>query len=256
MTQPAIRIASLFRYPVKGLSPERLARVPLTPGDPMPHDRRYAIENGPSGFDPAAPVHLPKIAFLMLMRNAALARLETRFDPDTTTLAIREGGQERVRGDLSTPQGRAAVEAFFAAYSAQDLRGPPKVLEAPGFSFSDTRARVLSLINMASVRALEQRIGMPVDPLRLRGNVYLEGLAPWEEFDLLDRALATPAGVRLRVVKRIERCAATNVDPVSGLRDMNIPKTLLQAYDHADCGVYAEVVDGGMLAEGDTLRVA
>jgi len=64
MSQNPIRISALYRYPVKGLSPERLARVTLTPGDPMPHDRRYAIENGPSGFDPAAPVHLPKIVFL------------------------------------------------------------------------------------------------------------------------------------------------------------------------------------------------
>jgi hypothetical protein len=252
----ALAVTALYRYPVKGLSPEPLADTELTPGDPMPHDRRYAIENGPSPFDPAAPVHLAKIHFLMLMRNAALARLHSRCDPDTTTLVVREGNREVARGDLSTAEGRAAVEAFFATFSAAELRGPPRILEAPGFSFSDTRRRVVSIINLATVRTLEQRIGLPVDPLRFRGNLHVEGLPPWGEFDLVDRELASAAGVRLRVVKRIDRCAATNVDPVTGIRGMNIPQALMRAYDHVDCGVYAEVVTGGRLAVGDVFLPA
>ena len=101
MTRDTMKVTSLYRYPVKGLSPEALERVDLTPGDTFPHDRRYAIENGPSGFDEAAPRHLPKMVFLMLMRNEALARLQTRFDEATTTLTIREGGAEPLRADLS-----------------------------------------------------------------------------------------------------------------------------------------------------------
>ncbi|MHB2169432.1 MOSC domain-containing protein [Alsobacter sp. R-9] len=250
----AATITAIHFYPVKGLSPQPLEAVTLTPGDPLPHDRRYAIENGPSPFDPATPSHLPKIHFLMLMRNGLLARLRTHFDPSTTTLTVEEGGREVARGDLSTPEGRAAVEAYLAGYCAADLRGPPRILEAPGFSFSDTKRRVLSIVNLASVRALEQRIGAPVDPVRFRGNLHVEGLPPWGEFDLLDRDLVSPGGVRLRVVKRIDRCAATNVDPASGIRDMNIPQTLMRAYDHVDCGVYAEVVEGGTLKPGEALR--
>ena len=53
---PAAQIASLYRYPVKGLSPEPLPHVTLRVGETLPADRRYAIENGSSGFDPAAPV--------------------------------------------------------------------------------------------------------------------------------------------------------------------------------------------------------
>ena len=51
---PTRQIAGLYRYPVKGLSPEPLPRVALEAGQTFPADRRYAIENGPSGFDPAA----------------------------------------------------------------------------------------------------------------------------------------------------------------------------------------------------------
>ncbi|MCP8938946.1 MOSC domain-containing protein [Alsobacter sp. SYSU M60028] len=253
MTTDRASIVAIQRYPVKGLSPEPLARVAVTPGDPLPHDRRYAVENGPSGFDPAAPRHLPKVAFLMLMRNEALARLDARFDPATTTLTVAEGGQEPLRADLSTTEGRDAVARLLEGVAGSQMRGPARVLEAPGFSFSDTPRRVVSLINLASVRALEQRMGAPVDPLRFRGNLHLEGLPPWGEFDLLDRELATAAGVRLRVVKRIQRCAATQVDPVTGFRDLDIPGALDRFYGHTDCGVYAEVVAGGELAVGDVL---
>ena len=66
---------------MKGLSPEPLAaRRARGRARPCPGDRLYAIENGPSGFDPAAPRHQPKMRYLMLMRNERLATLRTRFD--------------------------------------------------------------------------------------------------------------------------------------------------------------------------------
>src|SRR3712207_4175573 len=250
----SIRIASLQRYPVKGLSPETLDRATLAKGGYFPGDRLFAVENGPAGFDPASPEHQPTIKFLMLMRNESLARLRNRYEDETTTLIIEEGGREAVRGDLSTREGRLAVEAFFRRFMPGELRGPPKVLAAPdGFRFTDSRRGYVSLINLASVRELETVVGAPVDPLRFRGNIHLEGLSPWAEFDLVGQVLTTPSGVRLKVTKRIERCAATNVDPATGLRDLQIPKSLMQAYGHFDCGIYAEVLTGGGLTPGDSL---
>jgi uncharacterized protein YcbX len=252
-----LRVAALHRYPVKGLSPERLARAELTRGAYFPGDRLFAIENGPSGFDPAAPQHQPKAKFLMLMRNEALARLRTRYEDGTATLLIEEGGREAARGDLSTREGRLALEAFFRRFMARELRGPPKVLAAPdGFRFTDSRKGFVSLINLASVGAIEAMVGAPVDPLRFRGNLHVEGLGAWAEFDLVGRELEGPSGLRLKVTKRIERCAATNVDPASGIRDLDIPSTLMRRLGHFDCGVYAEVLRDGSLVEGERLAVA
>ena len=84
----------------------------------MPFDRVYAIENGPGRFDPDNPRPLPKVAFLMLMRNARLAALETEFDADEQTLTIRRDGRQVARGALGTRIGRQMIEQFFAAYSA------------------------------------------------------------------------------------------------------------------------------------------
>jgi uncharacterized protein YcbX len=253
-----LRVASLQRYPVKGLSAERIASAELTKGCHFPGDRLYAIENGPSGFDPTGPQHQPKIKFLMLMRNEALARLTTRYDDQTSTLTIAEGGREVARGDLSSGEGRLAIEAFVRRFMPRELRGPPKVLTSPdgsGFRFTDSRRGFVSIINLASVQAIEAMAGAPVDPLRFRGNLHLEGLGPWAEFDLVGNVLQGPSGVRLRVTKRIERCAATNVDPETGLRDLDIPKMLMRCHRHLDCGVYAEVICAGALAEGDGLVV-
>ncbi|MFY9695048.1 MAG: MOSC domain-containing protein, partial [Xanthobacteraceae bacterium] len=124
-----------------------------------------------------------------------------------------------------------------------------------GHSFSDVAKKVVSIINLASVAAVEDMVGAPVNPLRFRANVYVEGWPAWNELDLVGRALKI-GGAQLKVVKRIVRCAATNVDPDTGARDLNIPQTLLHTLDHADCGIYAEVMEGGEIAAGDEVQLA
>src|SRR5579862_8669134 len=174
MTEAA-SIQGIYRYPVKGLSAERLDRAALAPGETLAGDRRYAIENGPSGFDPAAPAYLPKQRFLMLMRNERLAELRTDYDEANHTLMIAWQGRQNVRGDLRTKDGRLAVEAFFRRFMPKDLRGPPKVLVGENHSFSDVAKKVVSIINLASVAAVEAAAGAAVNPLRFRGNVYVSG---------------------------------------------------------------------------------
>jgi uncharacterized protein len=251
-TMPAT-IRAIYRYPVKGLSAEPLTATVLSPGATVAGDRSYAIENGPSGFDPATPGYLPKQRFLMLMKNERLARLDTRFDDAAQVLAIRENGAEAARGDLRTLEGRAAIEGYFAAFCADELRGAPKVLAAPGHSFSDVGRKVVSIINLASVAAVEDMTSRPVDPLRFRANLYVDGWPAWREFDLLGEEIAIGPQARAKVVKRIVRCAATNVEPGTGIRDLDIPATLLRHLGHADCGVYAEVTAGGAIAPGDAV---
>jgi uncharacterized protein YcbX len=252
----AARIQKLYRYPVKGLSPEPLTRAELSAGSYFPGDRLFAIENGPSGFDAVAPQHQPKIKFLMLMRNERLARLRTRYEPATHTLTIEQDGAEMVRVDIASPEGHAAIASFFRTFMPDELRGPPQVLAAPeGFRFTDNPRGFVSIINLASVAAVEGLVGAAVNPLRFRANVYVTGWPAWAEFDLMDREVQI-GHARVRVHKRIKRCAATNVDPEVGVRDLTIPDALIAAFGHQDCGVYAEVLTGGSVAVGDTVSEA
>jgi uncharacterized protein YcbX len=246
-------IAGIYRYPVKGLSPEALPHVALNPGETLPADRRYAIENGPSGFDPMEPKWMSKAYFLMLMRDEWLAALHTHFDDASTVLTISRDGSIAAQGDLETAEGRAAVEQFFASNFANQIKGPPKILRSKDHSFSDVAKKVVSIISHASLEAIEDVVGQPVHPLRFRANLYVRGWPAWHEFDLLGETLAI-GEARLKVLKRITRCAAINVDPDTAARELNILLTLMQRFGHADCGVYAEVIAGGEVAEGDAVR--
>jgi uncharacterized protein YcbX len=248
------QIASIYRYPVKGLSPEPLPHVRLDVGQTLPADRRYAIENGPSGFDPAEPKWMAKPHFLMLQRDEWLVPLRSHFDAEAHVLTISRDGEILAQGDLETPEGRAAIERYFADRHAGQIKGPPKVLASPGHSFSDVARKVVSIINLASLRAIENMVGQPVHPLRFRANLYVEGWPAWHEFELVDQTLAI-GSARAKVVKRITRCAAVNVDPDTGARDLAIPHALMRRLGHNECGIYAEVIADGSVAIDDAIAV-
>jgi uncharacterized protein YcbX len=249
LESPPAEITGIYRYPVKGLSPEPLPRVALAAGQTLPADRCYAIENGPSGFDPAEPKWMSKAYFLMLQRDEWLAGLHTHFDDASNVLTIRRNGSVAAEGDLETAQGRAAIEQFFASGFAGQIKGPPKILTSPGHSFSDVARKVVSIINLGSLKAIEDVVDQKVAPLRFRANLYVRGWPAWHEFDLLGQTLMI-GDARLKVVKRITRCAAINVDPDTAARDLNISQTLMRRFGHGDCGIYAEVISGGTVATG------
>ncbi len=253
MTFPAV--GALYRYPIKGMTPESLQRVALEVGATMPFDRAYAIENGPGRFDPDDPKHLPKINFVMLMRNERLASLEARFDDTTRTLTIMRAGRQVARGNLETPIGRRLIEQFLAAYMTTDMRGAPKIVSAPGHSFSDVAAKCVHVINLASVREVERIAGRAVDPLRFRANIHLDGLPPFAEIDWIGRDLRI-GNVGLRVFDRTVRCEATNVDPTTAARDMAIPALLQRTWGRTDFGVYAQIAAAGEIGIGDAVSIA
>lgn len=249
---PTIR--GLYRYPVKGLSPEPLELIELRAGETVPFDRAYAIENGPGGFDPDNPRHLPKIHFLMLMRDERLTTLQTKFDDASETLTILRNGKQVVRGQLTTKLGRQVIEQFLAAYMQAELRGAPKIVFSEGHSFSDMAAKCVHIINLASLRELERAVGDEVNPLRFRPNIVIDGAAPWEEFRWIDSQVSV-GNSKLTVFERTARCAATNVDPGTGQRDMAIPAVLQRTWGHTDFGIYAQVSEDGAIAIGNTITV-
>ncbi len=253
MTDPAaITVRGLYRYPVKGLSPEPLEQVQLKSGETIPFDRAYAVENGPGRFDLESPQYLPKINFLMLMRHERLAALQSRFEEATQTLTILRDGKQVARGQLTTPIGRKLIEQFLAGYMNAELRGAPKIVFAPGHSFSDVSAKCLHLINLASVRELERVLGFPINPLRFRPNLIIDGLDPWEEFDFSEKEFSI-GHARLSGFSRTQRCAATDVDPGTAKRDTAIPAVLQRTWGHSDFGIYAHIIEDGLVTVGDAV---
>ena len=251
--QPAASIVSLYRYPVKGFSPEPLDIVNVGAEECFPWDRAYAVENGGRDFDPVAPQHMPKIKFLNLMRHERLAALETHFDEPSSALTILREGRQVAKGRMDQKVGRQIIEQFLAAYLPDDIRGAPKIVSADGHHFTDIAPTWLSVINLASVRELERVMKTAVDPMRFRGNIHVDGIAPWCEFDWVGQNLDVNGTTSIEVRERIQRCAATNVDPATGARDLTIPRALSDAFGHMDMGVYVSVTSPVTLAPGDTI---
>ncbi len=247
-----ISVKSLQRYPVKGLSAETLSEVRLERGRTFPADRAFAVENGPSGFDPEAPAWFPKIKFLCWMKNPKLALVESRYDEAAGTLTLsHEGGQ--VTGDLSTSEGQALIESFLSSYMGEEQRGPLKVLSSPGHSFSDVAKRVVSFINLASAEEIGREAGAQIDPIRFRGNVHVAGLDPWVEATWIGKRFRVGPEAEFKAVKMIQRCLATHVDPARGVRDVDVMGTIRTMRGDMDCGVYAEVVTPGTIRPDDSV---
>ena len=252
----AIKTQALYRYPVKGFSAEPLDRIDLRVGQAMPNDRRFAIAHGAAQrLDPLNPEWMPKGVFLQLMANEKLATLQTRFEPENCILSISRNGRQVSRGKITETTGRALIEEFLTAYMGSQVRGQPKIVECRGQPFSDTREPFISIINIASAKDLARVVGKPVDPLRFRGNLLVEGGAAWSELSWIGKILRI-GDCQLRVEQRTGRCAATNVDPSTGVRDLALPLGMRNAFGHEDCGVYASVIKGGCITTGDEVIIA
>jgi uncharacterized protein YcbX len=151
-------VAAIFRHPVKGFTPERIAYADLAPGEGFPHDRIWAVENGPSGFDPAAPAWTPKQKFTVLAAIPQVAAARTGYDEASGVLSAAAPGAPAFAGRLTQPGDREAFAAWLTAILPPgDVRGPLKVVDARGaFRFTDHPLGQVSIINLASVRELGQ----------------------------------------------------------------------------------------------------
>lgn len=244
-------IDRLARYPVKGFTPELLEQVDLRPGEGFSFDRVYAIEDGPSGFNPDAPAHIPKTRFTVLAKIAAVAKVRTRLDDRTGTLHAEAPASPAISVQLDEESGRTRLAAWLSDVLASHIRGPLRVLPAPRLHrFFDHPRGLISLVNLASVQDIESRIGRAVDPLRFRANIYVSGWPAWCELDV-EGSRVRLGDLTAKVFAPITRCAATHVDPNSGLSDIDMVATLRREYGHALCGLYIHVERPGRLKLGD-----
>jgi uncharacterized protein YcbX len=249
-----MRIEHLYRYPVKGLTAEALEATTVEAGGTVPWDRAFALAQGDAPFDPAQPRWVQKTHFLCLMANARAALLRSSFDPATGRLTILAPGGDSITENALTEAGRDKIGTWLAAFMGPEARGVPTFHHVPGHSFSDVSAKVLSLINIASLDDLSRRAGALRHKRRFRANLYFTGAPAWSELDWIGQEFLA-GGARLRIKKRIPRCPATQVNPETAERDADPVRELRAAFGHPDLGIYAEVIEGGEIAVGDALEL-
>jgi len=253
------KITALTRYPVKGLSGQQLDNVQLLPNQGFPSDRQFGFARPDSGFNPEFPKPLPKTKFYMLARDARLALLNTNYEENTGILTISSPGSTGMF-QISTTEGKAQANQFLGQYLELPDDEMPELFEASPHRFTDVSVvskemmNAVSLINIDSVQAFEAAINHPISPERFRGNIQLTGLSPFSELELVGEEI-TIGAVRLKVVLRTKRCPATEVDLNTAIRDVNVPDLLQKHYGHKDMGIYAEVLEGGVISTGDSVSL-
>ena len=255
-------VRGIYRYPIKGLSPQPLRGVELEAGKPFPFDRVFALARPGVPIDAESPRWAKKGLFLMLMLEEELAGVQTYVDVDRMHLTVLRGpssaadpsaGECLLSVDLETADGRARVESFFRRLVPK-LETAPRLVRSSDGHFMDKPDNVVSCINLATVRSLEAEWGCDVHPLRFRANFYIDGARPWEEFDWVGSDILL-GDVLFRVDRRNGRCGATNVNPATGERDMDIPGSLRKRFGHKDLGVYLVARTSGKVVVGDRVTV-
>ncbi len=244
-------IAEIWRFPVKGLAGQPLDAAQLAPGQAIEGDRAFAIRHGDTVFDRVNPVHLSKTKFLALMTHAELAALEVSFSGEGDVMTVSKDGELLFHGSLRDADDAHRLEVMMATYMGDRAKGAPRLEAAEGHMFSDVPEKVLSVVNLASVKALSDHVGQDLDPLRFRANVYLEGLPAWAERDW-ERGQVFRAGeVTLKLMKPIVRCNATNVNLQTAEVDQNLPKVLQKEFGANLMGIYCTVESAGTIKQGD-----
>lgn len=251
-----MRIVSIHRYPVKSLAGETPVAVSLAPGRGIVNDRRYAFVPIPPGAPAPAAGWRPKSRCVALVRYVSPARLAAQYDDAAGTLALRAGGREIARGVPENAADRERLEAAAGSIVAAEVgSGVALVAAGDGRMLTDVDAPLVSLINLASVKDLAEKLGMPLDPLRFRANFYFEGAPAWAERAWAGKAL-TLGGARLLTADPINRCAATEVNPATAERDARVLRGLTEHFGHVEMGVYATVEAPGTVGVGAPLTVA
>ena len=246
-------LTSIYRYPIKGLSAQPVSHIVLEAGRPFPSDRVFALARPNTPIDMQAPKWAKKGLFVMLMLDEALAQVKTHLDVDTLQFTISQGNREILAANLDDENDCAKIEEYFHRL-VPTLRAAPRLVRSRGGHFMDKPDNVLSLINLATVRSLSEQWGVDINPLRFRANFYCDGARPWEEFDWIGGDVRI-GGATFRVDRRNGRCGATNVNPDTGRRDLDIPGSLRTAFGHKDLGVYLVTREGGTVAAGHSLEV-
>jgi uncharacterized protein YcbX len=244
------RLAQIWRHPLKALGREELDEARLTRGRWLPFDRLWAVEHAA-----AKPGEgwRPKANFLRGVTEPALMAVTARLDEGTRRLTLThpEAGEVTVAPD--DPADWPVLLDWLTRIWPADLPAPTGIASTGEAHMTDVPDPWISINGTASLQAVSDRAGQPLSPHRWRGNLWIDGLGPWEEFDWIGRHLRVGETV-LRVEARITRCKATMANPETGRRDVDT-LAVLRTWDHQDFGVYAAVVEGGTIRAGDAVEV-
>lgn len=243
-------VAGLIRHPIKSLGREEVDAVTLVEGQTMPWDRTWAVAHETSQADGTEWARC--MNFLRVAASPKLAAVTAALSPDGEQLTLRH--PERPDLTLAPDSESARLTAWAAPLVAEGRSAPTGLVRVPGRGMTDSAFPSVSIANHASHRAVGQKIGADLSIHRWRSNIWLDGLAPWEEFEWLGREVRI-GGAVLRIEERAARCLNVQANPETGRRDLDV-LAALDSWGHQDFSVLATVTQGGEVRVGDAAALA
>lgn len=246
-----IRLAQIWRHPIKAYGRETLASVRLSDGAGLPFDRAWAVAHEGaklvSGWNPC-------MNFTRGAKAPALMAITAQLDEGARQVTLNHPERPQITVAPDDPADQARLVAW-AEPLIPGGRARPACVVAAGRAMTDSDFPSVSILSLSSLADLGARMGMALSVDRWRANLWLEGAAPWAEWGWIGQRFHL-GGAVLEVVERITRCSATTVDPETGRVDGNTLSALEAGYGHQDFGVYARVIQGGEIAIGQDWSVA
>jgi len=259
-----MRVAALYRYPVKGFSREECDTLSVRDGGRIAGDRVLGVRFANaaiSGDDWGT-----KLEFVALANTPGLARLRVAFDREALRLRIVLQGEVLADEALDEP-GRRRIASAIGEYVLQLDENPlashpdrlPLRVVGDGVTprYQDQEPGYVTLHGRPSLAALAAAAGAPdLSEHRFRSNIAIDGLDAWEEQDWIGRNVRigdiTFAGVSAK-----GRCLATHANPLTGQRDLPIMKTLLSVFprERPTFAIAMTTDRGGTLRVGDKIEL-
>ncbi len=249
-----ISVAALWRHPIKSHGREALESVTLTEGKTMPWDRHWAVTHQKTKFDANNPEWVSCRNFVIGVTTPGVAGIWAKLDEATQMLTLTHQDLGTLQFNPDEPDDVSRFLAWVSPLTNTGSFQPSGVVAAPDRGMTDSPYPSVSIMTHASHKAVQGRLGRPLEIERWRGNIWLDGAAPWEENEWLGKEVQIGEAV-LHVHDPILRCAHTKASPKTGLRDTDTLGVLRDGWGHQNFGVYATVLQGGKIGLNDKVKV-
>jgi len=258
-------VVALYRYPLKGFTPERCERLTVLPGGRVRGDRvlNFRFADAPV----ADTAWCRKYHGVVLANTPGLARLNVRFDDKVRRLRVAFEGRV-LADDTLDDAGRQrlvdAITGYVLSLDENPLKGQPARLplklvgDGATPRYQDNEAGQVTLHSRESLASAGVALGdADLDEVRFRHNIVIEGVAAWEEQAWVGRSLRV-GGVTFETIVPKVRCLATHANPRTGERDLQVMQTLVQAFKQQQptFGIGLLSTAGGEIRIGDAVTIA
>lgn len=246
------RVAHLMRHPIKSAGYEPVEEAVLIEGAAFPFDRIWAVAHAAARLA-EPPAWAPKLHFLRGWGSSELMAIACTSDVATARLTLSHPRRPTESFFPDKPEDAQRLIDWLRPLWPENRPEPARIVRVPGQAMTDQDQPLVSINSVSSLKILSARMGTSLSPHRFRGNIWVDGWAPWAEMDLIGQEI-TVGTARLLVEEPIGRCRATGANPETGEQDADIMANLESGFGHTDFGVFARVISGGGIAIGDKVR--